>query len=227
MIIYMATNNINNKKYIGQTVRTLNQRKTNHKSTAKLGKAKTYFINAINKHGWDNFTWQILWESIISFDDPELLDYMEKKFINEYKPKYNLRSGGQNGYRRKNCNEYKITTPNGNTIKINNLPDYCDRYGLDCPSMYRMSNGRQLTHKGYNIEHINEEKRNNALMKRNTPTNNINLKYSNGHILIKDNIIYEFDNIYKFCEKYDLDGAAIGLVLKGIRKRHHGFELYH
>ena len=44
MIIYLVTNNINGKVYVGLTTRTLVYRKNIHKQTFKLGKKAKYKI---------------------------------------------------------------------------------------------------------------------------------------------------------------------------------------
>ena len=62
MIIYKVTNKVNGKIYIGQTVRTLEQRKWQHLDAAKNG-CKTHFYNAIRKYGEDNFVFEIIDEA--------------------------------------------------------------------------------------------------------------------------------------------------------------------
>ena len=47
MIIYKATNNINNKIYIGQSIRTLSKRKRAHKYDAKEKRTNMYFHNGV------------------------------------------------------------------------------------------------------------------------------------------------------------------------------------
>lgn len=54
MIVYKATNNINNKVYIGITTKTLEHRKSIHKKDSKT--KDTYFYKAIRKYGFENFS---------------------------------------------------------------------------------------------------------------------------------------------------------------------------
>jgi group I intron endonuclease len=95
MLIYKATNKINNKVYIGQTTLTLEERKKYHKSAYKTH--DYYFYRAIRKYGWDNFEWEVLDESAKTEDE---LDYLEEYYISLYdsfdnKEKgYNTQSGG-------------------------------------------------------------------------------------------------------------------------------------
>jgi len=64
MIIYKVTNEINNKIYIGQTVNSLDKRKSQHKADSNNKKKLIrYFYLAINKYGFDCFQWEILTEA--------------------------------------------------------------------------------------------------------------------------------------------------------------------
>ena len=96
MLIYKATNKNTNKVYIGQTIKTLSQRISEHKHRALHEKPNTKFYNSINKHGWDAFTWEVLEES---FDwSYEELDEKEKYYIKLYDSinnGYNILEGGE------------------------------------------------------------------------------------------------------------------------------------
>ena len=91
-IIYVATNIINNKVYIGKTTKSLGRRITEH--TCKTNVKKQYFRRAIDKYGKENFKWEIL-ETI----EVSLLNEREKFYISQYnscnsKFGYNLTFGG-------------------------------------------------------------------------------------------------------------------------------------
>ena len=87
-IIYKVINNINGKCYIGQTIRSLKERKWKHKYLAKNGKGYTLH-KAIRKYGWNNFKWSILEKC----DSKEELDEMEFHYIKQYN---SLTPGGYN-----------------------------------------------------------------------------------------------------------------------------------
>ena len=76
--IYKATNVKNNKSYIGFDSK-FPKRKSEHKSC--FSSQDTVFYRAIRKYGWENFTWEILYQS-------KELDHtknvMENYFITEY-----------------------------------------------------------------------------------------------------------------------------------------------
>ena len=59
--IYRLTNTVTGKSYIGQTI-DYKQRMSssiNYKNSYK-NKRRSYIMNSISKHGWDNFTKEIL-----------------------------------------------------------------------------------------------------------------------------------------------------------------------
>ncbi len=95
-IIYEAVNKINNKRYVGKTIKSLTERKIQHKSRSK--KYNTYFYKAIRKYGFENFHWNILCETTI-----DLLNDEEIKFIKLFKTYdqnfgYNLTKGGDGSF---------------------------------------------------------------------------------------------------------------------------------
>ena len=75
MIIYKYTNKLNGKIYIGQTVRTLEERLKEH-----IRKNKTIIDKALNKYGVDNFEIEILHKC----NDVNELNEKEIYYINLY-----------------------------------------------------------------------------------------------------------------------------------------------
>jgi len=92
MHIYKLINKINNKFYIGKTVKSLKQRFNGHKAHANRG-SKYHVHRAMRKYGYDNF--QI--ELIESVEDEQTLNEREIYWISELNPHYNTHSGGQGG----------------------------------------------------------------------------------------------------------------------------------
>ncbi|MFW6246615.1 MAG: GIY-YIG nuclease family protein [bacterium] len=92
-IIYQIKNKINNKKYVGQTIRTLIDRINDY----KRGYGNDYINNAFNKYGWDNFEFTII-DTASTIDE---LNNKEIYYINKYNSNnknfgYNIESGGDN-----------------------------------------------------------------------------------------------------------------------------------
>jgi len=94
--IYRATNNVNGKCYVGFDSNWPN-RMNAHKKAAFYEKAsdhQTYFHRAIRKHGWDAFTWEVLYTHR---DGHYTKNNMECFFIREndsYNNGYNMTLGG-------------------------------------------------------------------------------------------------------------------------------------
>ena len=92
-ILYMIRNKINNKKYIGQTIRAFNDRINDY----KRGFGNDYINNSFKKYGWDNFEFKII-DSAQTIDE---LNSKEIKYIIKYDTTnrnlgYNIESGGNN-----------------------------------------------------------------------------------------------------------------------------------
>ena len=60
MIVYKITNLKNNKVYIGQTIRTLEERFNRHKNDALNNIIDTHFARALRYCGVDNFKAEII-----------------------------------------------------------------------------------------------------------------------------------------------------------------------
>ncbi len=92
MIIYKATNTVNDKSYIGKTIHSLHLRKGQHLRSNET----THFHRALRKYGKDMFDWSVIKETKTEKE----LDNQEIKFIKEYdtyKNGYNSTIGGDNG----------------------------------------------------------------------------------------------------------------------------------
>ena len=92
MIIYKIINKLNGKLYIGQTIRSLVERKKGHYANYLNG-VHTKLYDAMRKYGWDNFEF----EPICSCSDIKTLNKLETYFIKQYntiKEGYNMCLGG-------------------------------------------------------------------------------------------------------------------------------------
>jgi len=96
MIIYKATCLINNKIYIGKTIKTLHYRKYGHKHKSKYP-GYNIFARALAKYGFENFKWEIICEC----NSIEELNTKEQYYIKLFNSTsstigYNMTPGGEN-----------------------------------------------------------------------------------------------------------------------------------
>lgn len=90
--LYIHTNIVNNKKYVGITCQELKRR---FRKNGEGYKRCTLFYRAIKKYGWENFTYEVLFYKL----DESEAKRLEIEFINKYKSNnkkygYNIDNGG-------------------------------------------------------------------------------------------------------------------------------------
>lgn len=94
MIIYKATNKLNQKVYIGLTSLTLAARMTAHYWQARSSSKNYHFYNAIRKYGWEVFKWEVIdraenYENLIQLE----IEYIKK--YDSFNNGYNSTLGGE------------------------------------------------------------------------------------------------------------------------------------
>lgn len=92
MRIYIITNLINGKQYVGMTSKTLEVRFSGHKADARRNKP-WILHKAIRKYGEDNFKIELLEETNASNLDE--LGIIESSWIEKLNPEYNMSLGGE------------------------------------------------------------------------------------------------------------------------------------
>lgn len=103
-LVYMHTNRINGKKYIGQTCQ--------NPPSARWGtdgcnyKKNDHFTNAIEKYGWDSFDHDILAENL-TLAEADLIEATLIDFFDTMNPEYgyNKKMGGNNGFMSEEAKE--------------------------------------------------------------------------------------------------------------------------
>jgi len=92
--VYVATNRVNGKQYVGLTTTSLERRKWFHRQTAESG-GGTSLHAAIRRFGWEAFDWKILH----SARSPHELAQQERHWIKSlgtrYPDGYNHTAGGE------------------------------------------------------------------------------------------------------------------------------------
>ena len=114
--IYLLTNTINNKQYVGQTMaKNITKRWNTYRKLVQCSIGR-YLYNAFLKHGVDSFKFQII---CICFDEDcnKYEEYYIKKFNTIVPNGYNLQSGGNN---RRQHPESILKK----TMTIRNSPNY-------------------------------------------------------------------------------------------------------
>lgn len=124
-IIYLASNLITGKRYVGQTIKTLEERKAKHLQNSQTD-LNNRFYQAIRKHGIDSFEWEVLEEvEQKNLDEREI--YWIKEFNTLYEG-YNMTIGGGTLYGHKHTEETKKKI--GESLKGRSMKDhYIERYG--------------------------------------------------------------------------------------------------
>ena len=117
--IYLITNTIDGKRYVGQSS-DIEKRWASHKTSALYGHDNMYVHKAMRKHGIENFTIETL--EVIEEYDTAILGELEEKYIIEYdtrsknKRGYNQRTGGVDGW--KHAEETKKTIGEKNRVNM-------------------------------------------------------------------------------------------------------------
>lgn len=90
MIVYLVTNKISGKQYVGQTIRSLEERWRDHCRV----KDENYFHRAIHKYGAENFSLEILDTATTEAELDEKEIYWIAKLNTLFPRGYNLKEGG-------------------------------------------------------------------------------------------------------------------------------------
>lgn len=171
MIVYVITNLINSKKYVGQTIFDLKDRWTSHKSNARNG--STFYIHkALMKYGFENFEIKTLVEVGSKWE----MDLYEKGMIKAWDLRnpekgYNLTDGGEGIPGRKHSEETKLK------MRLKRLG-----YVVSAESRARMSRSKMGISLGKGRKLSEEHCKNIGLAKRGKTTSLKGRKKSKEHI---------------------------------------------
>lgn len=191
--IYLVTNKINNKKYVGKTEYSVERRWKEHISDSKKNKCeKRPLYNAIRKYGENNFTVQMIEETQYT---EEREQYWIRMF-DTYKNGYNATLGGD-GKRYYNHNaiiDYYYETRNINEVATH--------FNCDNSTVRKILEKEQI-----NYLQLNKKK---------YPTKKVAQKDKDG------NIIRIFNSIHE-AQEFSGCGNHIGECCSGIRKTTGGF----
>lgn len=209
MIIYLIKNNINNKKYVGQTIQDINLRFKRHCDKSKSNMSMP-ICKAIQKYGKENFSIKIL----CFCNSLELLNEMEKYYcylLKTFSPNgYNLKAGNGKGALSQ---ELKNKISLGNKNKI-----------ISLETKYKLSE----SHKGYKVSQATKDK----LSKINKGKRGSDLCYqrsieasSKEYDMISPNgEIIHIKNMAEFCKNNKLSKNKMCSVNTGKLKTYKGWK---
>ena len=129
--LYLVTNSVNKKVYVGITVGDLNARLKQHFAAARRGR-KSAFMNAINKYGEAAFQIELLSDAAGTYDELQDLEVQEIVRRNSIRNGYNTAQGGSIG-------TAKELTIDGR--KFSSYVSAATHYGID-PQVMAMRLGR-------------------------------------------------------------------------------------
>lgn len=98
MLIYKITNLINQKAYIGQTIKDGQTRWLEHQKHSNgthINDQNKSLYRAMRKYGIENFSFEILQDNIESYEDLDKAEIYWIDFFNTFVDGYNETSGGQ------------------------------------------------------------------------------------------------------------------------------------
>lgn len=234
-LIYVITNKITNKCYIGQTTQKLDERISKHISASNNG-SDQLIHKSIRKNGISNFKIEILKYC----DSMEELNAYEDKLINEYNSivpnGYNLKSGGHNvvysvesklkmslAHKGKSLSEEHKTK-----IKESCKGKIGPWLGKVFSDEHKKNISKGNTGKIFSKETIVKLSQakmgeNNSMFGK-SGSQNPNAKEVT--LICPDGSIEHFDTLTDACNKYDMDIRNLSAVVLEKRKSHRGFRLY-
>lgn len=200
MYIYIITNNLNNKIYIGQTINSVEQRFKEH-----CRKNNTAIDKAIKKYGKENFSVETLCTAN-SIDDLNELERYYISLADSKNPKigYNMCDGGNNtsGYHHKESSKIKMSNSRKGMFAGENNPFYGKHHTEEQKLKWSAERkGRKLT----------EEWKQNVAKSAWKPVINI----TTGK---------RFDSIKAASEYYKIEPTHISRVCRGKRKSCGGYK---
>ena len=231
MYIYKITNLKNNKVYIGQTIRKVEERFKRHINDAIHNILDTHFARAIRKYGKECFKIEII-DSALTQDELNIKEQMYIRQFNSIKEGYNetdaLYKCGGNTYASKSNSELSLISnkirktkigtknPNHKKVKVRNEETKEELFFdtvLDCQKYFNEKTHRFITtrvngetkslyKKLWNIAYANENYFN---LTKNVIRKTCNIKVIN----IIDNNVLQFNSIRSLCKELKINSNKI------------------
>lgn len=229
-VIYKITNTVNNKIYVGQTIRGLKKRIMQYRNN--LGGGQHALKNAISKYGIDNF----LFEEILVCFNKNDLNYFEKYFIDKlsslYPHGYNLTTGGNSNFNFTEQTIIKMSNakkgkPAWNKGKKGSIPWNKGKFGV-----LKQSKESNIKRKRFGIDnHFYGKKHSEITINKISSKKKGLVPYNlnkNKICKIKEKIICVYEDIREL-SKEGFSSSCILKCCRNERKKHLGFsfQFYH
>jgi len=219
MVIYQATNIVNNKSYIGKTIQNFNIYKKTHIRSAinkldiRRGSRKAFY-SAIRKYGSDVFKWEILYKCI----DANVLNEKEIYYIqlyDTYKNGYNMTKGGDGG---------------GSTLgKYKRTPEIRKKISLSLIGHKRSKSSIQKQSDSLKIKHPMKGKQHTYESIKKMSENSKGIRNSESRlwkIISPNGVIYNLIGGYhKFLKEHQLSRWSMDKVYKGKKNNYKGWKV--
>jgi group I intron endonuclease len=213
--IYILTNIINGKQYIGQTTRSIDVRLSEHLNSVKKN-SNNLFHRAIRKYGIENFHIECLEVS------DKLVNLWEKHLVKRWSSKspngYNLTYGGEGSTGFVHTEEMRRK----NSIANKGRKSWCK--GKKIPSLSKK-------YKGNGNPMFGKVPWNKGKLKFMEYTDELRLKLSKANkrrksltLIHPDGAEEKFECMRDACRKYDLNSGRLSQTLNGKRKSHKGYR---
>ena len=202
MLIYCITNLLSGKKYVGQTVQTIEKRFSRHCWNSTLQRAAMPISLAIKKYGKENFKIELLCECFTQEELNEMEIYHTINIGTFCPSGYNLRAGSGKGFLSEETKK-KIGDANRGSRRSEDAKK-------------NMSNA----HKGIKLS----EEHKVSLKKALTASNKSRAKTYKFVSPIGD--IVEFTNMNEFCGIHGLSACNMYRIIRGDRDNYKGWKVY-
>lgn len=223
MVIYLVTNKINGKMYVGQTKYTASIRWSQHKNAALIQKINTPFYKAIRKYGAEAFEIKIL-------DTASSREELNKKeistILNLRKTNilYNLTTDGFTVSRKWTEEEKKTRSKppveKQQIVCLNNKTTYSSIreagkiLNLKETSISSVLVGRKNAVKGFVFEYTDEQKRQKSILLKELRSLKLKENHYLGRKVVDLSTGTVFESIKKAAKHYKVSPSSIGRFLK-------------
>jgi len=204
-IVYIATNQINGMKYVGQTTKTLTERRKNGYNN--------YFTRALNKYKFN-------WTEIVV--DVSELDLWERFYIKHYSTMYpngyNFESGGRKNKTVSNVSREKVSIAQ----QGKNNSFYGKKHSIG--TKHKMSKAKEgNAHTNAVKQKISKslKGRRHTIARR---YKQATAQSSKWEIIKPSGKIELVINLKQYCRVHNLSSGAMNAVAKNKRKHHKGYK---